>query len=173
MNKRIAKYIPNQETIRANKHLQFLDRHLQVANLWHFNRRSVAGGVAIGLFCAWVPIPFQMVLATIFAIIFSVNLPIPVALVWITNPVTMPVLYYFSYWLGAKILNTPVLTIQFEPNISWLMQILGEIWQPFLLGSFVIGAGSALLGYMIVKIAWRYHVIRRWRTKHPKQKRPL
>jgi uncharacterized protein (DUF2062 family) len=37
----------------------------------------------VGLFCAFIPVPFQMLLAAPSAIIFSANLPVSIALVWI------------------------------------------------------------------------------------------
>jgi uncharacterized protein (DUF2062 family) len=49
----------------------------------------------VGLFCAFIPVPFQMLLAAPSAIIFSANLPVSIALVWITNPITMPPIFFF------------------------------------------------------------------------------
>jgi len=33
--------------------------------VWHLNRRSVAGGVAVGLFVSWMPLPMQMLVAAV------------------------------------------------------------------------------------------------------------
>ncbi|MFW6343056.1 MAG: DUF2062 domain-containing protein, partial [Halothiobacillaceae bacterium] len=73
---------------------------LQDGNLWHLNRRSVSGGVAVGLFSAFVPIPFQMVLAAGLAILLRVNLPLSVVLVWITNPITIVPLLWVANRIG-------------------------------------------------------------------------
>ena len=173
MKKYIFSKIPKADYIKSHKHLQFLGDHLEIANLWHFNRKSVAGGVAIGLFCAWVPIPFQMVLAAILAIIFSVNMPIPIALVWITNPVTMPVFFYFAYWFGAKILNTPLKDIEFQLSFAWLAEIFGQIWQPFLLGCLIIGVSSSLVGYFLVKWIWHFQIIKRWKQRKKRDQSEL
>ena len=44
--------------------------------LWHLNRRSAAGGVAVGLFCGLIPGPLQMLGAGIACVLFRVNLPV-------------------------------------------------------------------------------------------------
>ena len=61
-----------------------------------------------------------------------------ISLIFVTNPLTMPVIYYAAYELGAFLLDTPLQDIEFEITWSWLSQRLGDIWQPFLLGCFVI-----------------------------------
>ncbi|WP_159217560.1 DUF2062 domain-containing protein, partial [Klebsiella pneumoniae] len=76
-------------------------------NLWCLNRRSAAGAFAVGLFMAFVPLPSQMIMAAGLAIVLGVNLPLSIALVWITNPITMPVIFYFTYKLGAWLMGTP------------------------------------------------------------------
>jgi len=46
--------------------------------LWHLNRHTVAGGVAVGLFVSWIPIPLQMILAAFIAAQLRVHVPVSV-----------------------------------------------------------------------------------------------
>lgn len=151
--------------IREHKHLQIFGTLLHDPNLFHLNRRSVSGAFAVGLFMAFVPVPFQMVLAAAAAIPFRVNLPISVGLVWITNPVTMPPMFYFCYRLGARILHTPPNQFQFELSFDWLMTGLASIWEPFLLGCFIAGSISAIAGYVFMRGFWRWHAVREWERR--------
>ena len=82
----LRKYLPNPKQIRELPALRPLGKWLQEPELWHLHRRSVSGAVFIGMFCAFMPIPFQMVVAASLAVFSRCNLPISVALVWITNP---------------------------------------------------------------------------------------
>lgn len=161
----IKRFMPDHRTVREHKYLQFLGRSLHEPNLWHLNRRSASGAFAVGLFCAFVPIPFQMVPAAALAILFRVNLPISIALVWITNPVTMPPIYYFCYKLGAWLLGVTPQPWAFELSFEWLINGMGTLWKPFLLGCLLIGTASAATGYLLVRGLWRLHIVRHNRRK--------
>jgi uncharacterized protein (DUF2062 family) len=132
---------------------------LHDSNLWHMNRRSVSGAFAVGLFWAFVPIPFQMIGAAATAIAARVNLPISVALVWITNPITIPPMFYSTYLVGAWLLNVPPQNLEFELSIEWMAEYLSGIWQPLLLGSLLCGIVASILGYIIIRGLWRWHII--------------
>ncbi len=157
----IRKFIPTPETIRQHPSLRFLGSLLHSPGLWHLNRQSASGAFAIGLFCMWIPVPFQMLLAAILAISTSVNLPLSVALVWITNPLTMAPMFYAAYLLGAWLLDREPIPIEFEVSISWLNTTLLEIWQPFLLGCTLLALVSAVLGFVLVRLIWRCYILRR------------
>jgi hypothetical protein len=173
MPKRIIKrFMPDPHTIRDHKHLRFLGTLLHDPNILHLNRRSVSGAFSVGLLMAFVPVPFQMVLAAIGAIVARVNLPISVALVWVTNPFTMPPIFYFAYKVGTWILQTPVEKIEFVLSTEWLLHELHEIWQPFLLGCFVCGVTFAVLGNAAIRLFWRLHVGRSWRKRQQDRKNP-
>ncbi len=165
--KLIKRFLPDHQVIRDHKHLRFFGRLLHDPNLWHLNRRSASGAFAVGLFMAFVPVPFQMLLAAAGAILFRVNLPLSAALVWITNPLTMAPIFYFSYLLGAWLLGTPPHGEGFHFTLSyeWLVNELGVFWQPFLLGCFVSGALSALLGYLTIRGLWRLHLVKHYRAR--------
>ena len=64
MPKRLIKqWMPDSHTIRSNRCISLFGNLLHDPNLWHLNRRSVSGGVAVGLFMTFVPVPFQMFFA--------------------------------------------------------------------------------------------------------------
>ena len=151
--------MPDPNKIRDNQSLQCLGSWLHNPNLWHFNRRSVSGAFAVGLFMAFVPVPFQMLLGAIGAILFSVNLPISVALVWISNPITMPPMFYGAYLIGAAALNTPATEVEFELSWDWLATGFVAIWQPFLFGCFIVGSTLSLTSYVIIRLLWRWHIV--------------
>lgn len=158
----IKRFSPSPETLKAHPHLRHFGETLHNPNLWHLNRRSAAGAVAVGLFCACMPIPFQMILAAIIAIIFTVNLPLSVVLVWISNPITMPPLFYGAYRLGAFILHEPVVEFNFELSFTWLREMFGTIAPALLLGSFILGITSSFFGYFLFRAFWRFTVTKRW-----------
>lgn len=161
----IKRFFPHHDKIREHKHLQFLGPLLHDPNLLHLNRRSISGAFAVGLFMGWVPVPFQMVLAAVAAILFRVNLPISVVLVWFTNPVTMPPMFYFAYKFGAWILGVSETHFNFELSFHWLQESLSAIWEPFLFGCFILGIISSLVGYFSIRILWRMKVVQRWNER--------
>lgn len=161
----VKRFMPDHHKIRKHKHLQFLGRLLHDPNLWHLNRRSASGAAAVGLFMAFFPVPFQMIPAAILAIVFRVNLPISVALVWISNPITMPPIFYFTYKIGSWILGTRPEPISFEMSVEWFKASIGFVWQPFLVGSLVVSTVSALLGFFLLRWAWQLQVAREWQRR--------
>ncbi|MDO6524732.1 DUF2062 domain-containing protein [Motilimonas sp. 1_MG-2023] len=158
--KLIKRYTPNPETLKNHKHLKIFGDLLHDANLWHLNRRSAAGAFAVGLFMCWIPLPSQMIMAAGLAILFRVNLPLSVALVWISNPITMPPMFYFAYLIGAYCLQQPIQHWQFELSWQWLMEILNTIGPALLLGCGLLAVISAALGYLGIHWLWRLSVIR-------------
>lgn len=166
MPKRIIKrYLPDHDKIREHKHLRLLGPLLHDPNLLHLNRRSVSGAFAVGIFMAWIPVPFQMLLSAITAIVVRVNLPISVVLVWITNPVTMPPMFYFSYKVGTWILGQTPEDTNFELTMEWFTESIYDIWQPLLLGSIIVGIACSILGFVIIRWLWRMKVIQNWKER--------
>ncbi len=166
----IRRLLPNHEQIRSHQHLRLFGQLLHDPNLWHFNRRSVAGAFSVGLFFAFVPLPFQMVYAAAAAILLRVNLPISVALVWLTNPLTIPPMFYAAYKLGTVLLGARATHFEFQLSVHWLMSELGDIWAPLLLGCFIVGVASAALGNFLIRMLWRYIVLRDWRARRARRK---
>lgn len=155
----IRKYLPDPHKIREHKSLKIFGSLLHDANLWHLNRKSVSTAFAVGLFFMWIPLPSQMILAAGTAIIIRSNLPISVALVWISNPVTIPPLFYFAYKLGAVLMGTPVMEFSFELSMEWLGNEMLIIWKPFLVGCLLLAVVSSVSGFISIRLLWRLHII--------------
>ncbi len=154
----LRKYLPTASSVQAHPRLRLLGVLLHDPNLWHLNRHTVAGGVALGLFIAFIPMPMQMLVAAAFAIPLRVNLPIAVAMVWVSNPLTMPPMFFFSYRIGTWFIGSPVRDRGFEPSLEWFWYEIGNIWQPLYLGSIICGGLVGLAGYGLVHMIWRLHI---------------
>ncbi len=170
MPRKILKRImPDHKTMREHPHLKKFGKYITEPKLWHLNKNSVASGLALGLFIGFMPIFGQMAIAAALAIILRVNLPIAVMGCWISNPITFAPIFFFSYKLGAWILQVPVGQHSFEVSWHWLTHEFLVIWQPLLLGSFISGLVAALLGVFLVHFLWRRIVIHNWRKRKEKK----
>lgn len=166
----LRRYLPTPKTVRENPALRPVSKWLNNPEIWHLHRRSVSGAAFIGLFCAFLPIPGQMLVAAILAVASRCNLPLSLALVWITNPLTIPPMFYFAYRLGAWLLGIDVAVAGIELSWSWWMSNLGNIGYPLLFGSLVCGWVCGLTGMVIVRVLWRMHVLRRWRERQARRR---
>lgn len=159
--------------LKEDKSLGVFGELIHDQNLWHLNRRSFATAVAVGLFCSFIPIPGQMILAAGLAIIFRCNLPIAVIGVWVTNPLTMPPLFFFAYKVGSWLTSSHYGAFEFELSLNWLFTGLRERWYPFLIGCLFMGTLSALIGFITARIFWRVYVISFWRKRKLRKLRKL
>ena len=172
MRRLLRKVIPGTHEFRGDTFLgRVFGRLLLEPDLWHLSRNSVAGAVSVGLFMAWVPVPFQMVLAAGAAILVRCNLPVSVATVWVSNPVTMAPLFFAAHELGAWMLDRPPGDFRIELSLRWLFEELGKVWEPLLLGCFVLGLASAVLGQVLIRLVWRAHTMVSWRERRIRRQR--
>jgi uncharacterized protein len=157
--------VPSPARIREVKGLRILGNWIYASNLWHINRYSASMAFFVGFFVAFMPIPGQMVLAALMAISLGCNLPLSISLVWITNPVTMPAIFYLAYKVGAMIIDAPVGELSFELSFYWLTHSLAAVWKPFLLGCLICGLFFGCLGYFIISQLWRWRVAYHWNQR--------
>ena len=161
----IKRIMPDHNKIRQNKSLRIFGPVINDANLWHLNRRSARGAFAVGLFFAFWPVPFQMVIAAAAAILLRVNLPLSIALVWITNPFTMPPIFYGAYKVGEFILGPTGEEFAFEPTWSWIIESLSTIGPTFLFGCLVSGIMFGAFAYFVIDFLWRWSVRSEWKQR--------
>ncbi len=161
--KLIQRWLPDLHRYRRHLHLnRVFGGVMKRDHLWHVNRRSVSVAFAAGLFCAFMPVPVQMLLAAGCAIVLRGNLPIAIITVWVTNPFTVTPIFYFCYKAGQQLLSLLGKAFYFEPTFEWLNTGFSGVWQPLLLGCLVVGSLAAMLGYTTVRFLWRYHITFHW-----------
>jgi len=179
--KTIQRLLPNAAQLQQNSALSWISepapahepgsgrrRWIADPQLWHLNRRTISGGVAVGLFIGWLPIPMQMLIAAFLASVLHVNLLVAVLLVWISNPLTLPALLYAAYTVSSMLFNLQATTEDFEPSMSWLANSLSEVWLPVLAGCVFLGALSAVIGFITVRVLWRIRLVKRWQERRVK-----
>jgi uncharacterized protein (DUF2062 family) len=171
------RFLPSHDAIRQNRYIAWFGPWLQHHNLWHLHRKSVAGGVAAGMFAGLVPgsNPVQFTLAAILAIAFRVNLPIAVIVTLYSNPFTIVPLYFVAFKLGQLALlqgdnGLPPLAFALEGKglKEWLpaaIDWLASVGKPLVVGLPLLALLLSVVGYFAVDWAWQLHVRWAWRQR--------
>lgn len=188
--KRFA-WLPAAEQLKQSHALRVFGPYLERHWLWQFNRRTVAGGAAVGLFFG-ILIPFmQIFFAVVGAMAFRVNVPVAVACTFITNPLTFPPIYYLAYRLGdlllaggpaaggldaqgslnaARVASEVAAAASEEAGwlSSKLMDGLGAIQSmglPLAIGLLVLSVVVSGTAYLLVRTIWSSRTRYQWRSR--------
>lgn len=161
----IKRHLPHKDDFHEKGGMHLLSDYLHDPNIWHIHRRSSAGGAAIGVFCAFIPFPIQMLCSAALAILFRMNLPIAVITSFISNPFTIPPIFYFSYLVGVNVLGIEQQNVDFSLSIKEFGNTLMHVWEPLLLGSFILGTIFSTLAYILVRLIWRFTAISKWEKR--------
>ncbi|WP_269533932.1 DUF2062 domain-containing protein [Chitinimonas sp. BJYL2] len=168
--KYLRRWLPDRESLDRNAFMRRCGPWLSHPNLWHLNRHSVAGGLAVGLACSLVPGPFQMLSATLLSIVCRVNLPVAIAGTFVSNPVTIVPMYLVAFGLGrlvtgsvdenAVIPDAPVTNWGDlgQTAMAWVDWMLA-LGTPLAVGIVLLAILLALAGYGAVQLGWRGHVL--------------
>ncbi len=105
LRRRLQRWIPRPETLRANPSLRWLGPLLERPWLWQLSRRRVAAGAAIGVFFGFLIPVAQIVLAAGAAILLRANLPVAAVSTLVTNPFTFAPVYVAAYHAGSAVLG--------------------------------------------------------------------
>ena len=92
-------------------------------------------------------------------------MPISIALVWISNPLTVAPLFYGTYEVGRALLGSPALEFSIELSWDWFKTEFPNLWQPLLTGSLICGFFFGLIGYFAIQFFWRWQVVSNWEKR--------
>lgn len=168
---------PTRESLEEVRWLRPFAHRVLEPSLWRFTRRSVPRGVALGLLVGiFLMIPgLQIVGAAMLALPCRANVPIAIAMTFLSNPATTPFLLYLSLVVGNRFVHssadigTVSLMIEHGASIAeWVRWTASAAAPALIVGLFVIAAVSAAVGYLLSGCTWRAWISHKWarRERH-------
>ena len=131
---------------------------------------EIAKGVALGIFIGMTPtFGFQMAIALLFAYLLKENRLAAILGVWITNPVTAPIIYAIEYEMGRILLGMERASLPTE--LSWRAytelgwNIMYPLWFGSIVNGIILGALSYFITLRMVPIVKKWK-IPRWPRRH-------
>lgn len=166
MRKWFKRISPDREVLLANRWLRPIAHRLSHPEIWHFNRRNVARGVALGLFVGFVLPLGQIVVAALLAATARGNLLVAAAATLVTNPFTFPPIYYAAYRTGSLLLKSTGGGPEANPaHKGAMMEALTSTSLPTIVGLLLFAIVSAVAGFVLVHLGWRLSLARQWRRR--------
>jgi uncharacterized protein (DUF2062 family) len=151
---------------RSGKIDAFIDKYKIPREYLSINRKSVSRAVLVGLFWGFIPMPMQMLAVLATTPFLRFNVPVAISMVWLSNPVTMPPMYYMEYLTGNFILGREGVG-NVEMTVQWFKDNLGDIFVPLYVGTAFYSIVVSFLVYLLVNRLWIYSVKK---EKHKKEK---
>jgi len=169
MRKWFIKRAPDRRILLDNRWLAPIAARLATPAIWHFNRRSIARGLALGLFAGFLLPIGQVALAVLFAASVRANILVASVATLVTNPLTFAPIYYAAYRTGSFLLalsggqsesSGAVGEAASSPLIS-----LGAASLPTIVGLVFFAALSSIVAFVAVHLGWRLALLWKWRRR--------
>ncbi len=137
----------------GNKIDAFLEKYNLPKAYLAVNRRMITRGVAVGLFWGFIPMPMQMLAVMATTPFFRFNVPIAISMVWLSNPITMPPMYYIEYLTGNFLLGREGIA-DIELTMSWFTEHFDEILVPLYVGTAFYSIVVTGIVYVVLNRLW-------------------
>ncbi len=131
----------------------FLDKYNLPKTYLSINRKTVTKGVFVGLFWAFIPMPMQMLAVVATTPFVRFNVPIAISMVWLTNPFTMPIVYFIEYLTGNFILGREGIQ-DIELTVEWFTTHFSDILVPLYVGTAFYSIVISSLIYFLINWLW-------------------
>lgn len=190
MKNRIKSWLPKPEVLQNSRWLRWMGPVLNHPRLWHFSRKGIALGLALGIFFGLLIPVAQIPFAAALAVALRANVPMAVASTLVTNPVTFGPVYYGAYRLGKAVLGEKAPTdreieselqaAQKEPSaveglghrMRHAFAQLTTVGKPLVVGLAIVASLSGIAVYFLVSGIWvlrtRWQRNKRLRSRMPR-----
>jgi uncharacterized protein (DUF2062 family) len=171
MRRTFQRWLPTEDKLKASRSLRWLGPLLHRPWLWHFNRRTVAAGVGIGIFFGFLIPVLQIAFSAIVAILLRANLPVAAISTLVSNPFTYAPIFYLAYRTGHFVLGNPLSPSELSALASGASQLaeaagagvatsfawadLLAMGKPLFVGLAIFAVVGGVLGYFGTLLAWR------------------
>jgi len=145
-----------KNTTKSEKLKNFIEKSKIPREFLSPTRKMIIRGVVLGLFIAFIPMPLQMAAILLFMPFFRFNVPIAIAMVWITNPFTMPPIYVVEYYTGSFFLGSEIEHV--EMSLDWFTENIDDIFVPLYTGALFYSVVSSFSAYWLVNHFWKSSV---------------
>ena len=131
--KKLMRSMPRRSNVHRYPVLKWFARTARKHSyLWSFRTKQMRAASFVGLIVALMPlVGLQMFIVFFLALWFRANLPIIVALQWISNPLTMGPIYYADYKIGMAIMEllgiAPAPNPIMQSDFDWAQFQFGDI----------------------------------------------
>ncbi|TDU68135.1 hypothetical protein EI77_03252 [Prosthecobacter fusiformis] len=154
------RFFKHPRKLKTRPVMRWFARHFLDKRVWRPTQHTFAGGMAVGTFVTLQLLPIQMPSAVILAAVFRVNIPIAIAMCWVSNPVTMAALIPLEYNVGkwalaflTEVPSTPFPT-KFPEHVAEMWLALREHAPVMLFGGVILGAVLVPVSYVLTYLIW-------------------
>jgi uncharacterized protein (DUF2062 family) len=170
MKNRIKAWLPSADTIRQNRWLRWMGPVLNHPRLWHFSRKGIALGMALGVFFGLLIPIAQIPFSATMAVVLRANVPMAVASTLVTNPVTFGPVYYGAYHLGVWVLGQDSASLSealqaveakdsvadrtWTEGVSGWFKKMTTVGKPLAVGLLILACVFGVLVYLLVSVIW-------------------
>lgn len=172
--------MPTREQLQAGRFTRWLAPFLGHAKLWHWSRRGVAAGVAVGIFFGLLVPIAQIPLSVGAAIVMRANVPAAVSSTLVSNPLTFAPIYYLAYRTGLLVTGDEVhhperelarITARADADearaggVRGVVERVRALGKPLIIGLAIFAVAGGLLAYVLIWAGWWLWVHRKRRRK--------
>ena len=167
--KKFLKPLPRRSNVHRYPVLKwFAETAYKRSYLWSFKGQSMQAALFWGIWISMLPIVgIQMIVVFFVSLLVRANLPLIVALQWISNPLTMGPIYFADYKIGMILINLmgfkyPKNSL-LSRNYDWsefsmkeLLRLL-DTFPPMFLGGSVLGIFMGVFAVFLYKIFSKFY----------------
>ena len=167
--KKFLKPLPRRSNVHRYPVLKwFAETAYKRSYLWSFKGQSMQAALFWGIWISMLPIVgIQMIVVFFISLLVRANLPLIVALQWISNPLTMGPIYFADYKIGMILINLMGLKYPknnlLSRNYDWsefsmkeLLRLL-DTFPPMFLGGSVLGIFMGVFAVFLYKILSKFY----------------
>ncbi|MEB3767466.1 DUF2062 domain-containing protein [Acinetobacter sp. MD2] len=180
----LQSWLPSHERVSSMKMMKMFGTRTANPLLWYVNRRSICKAIFIGTFFGLLPIPFHSIFIVLAVLCLEINLPVSLALAWLSNPFTIVPILYIGFWFGSKIFHVHMINQAMLKGVMhqigrWIQNfghghIDGSLAKILMTGLVVEALLFSILFYIATQLFWRWSVIRNWKKRQRlRPKNPL